>query len=168
MLPHPCWILQKYTIFGGSDTHPSTFLKSSSKIVFGSNQSFEPCNGIPSVPSVSKCEIWTRRVVIFKFRGVPWIWGPKLEIDVILCLEFTLVNIRSSNAQIEFSAIPSNLGDDFRPMWGLGWIFKGFKLSLVFLGVMLIYCNFHEFHVKKTLDLCFDGSIKFGTASLVG
>ncbi|KAG5583876.1 hypothetical protein H5410_044310, partial [Solanum commersonii] len=31
-MPHPCWILQKYTIFGESDTHPLTFLKSLSNI----------------------------------------------------------------------------------------------------------------------------------------
>lgn len=32
MLPHPCQILQKYTMFGASDTHPLTFLKSSNNI----------------------------------------------------------------------------------------------------------------------------------------
>ncbi|KAG5611680.1 hypothetical protein H5410_022961 [Solanum commersonii] len=32
-MPHPCRILQKYTTFGKSDTHPLTFLKSPSNIV---------------------------------------------------------------------------------------------------------------------------------------
>ncbi|KAG5578373.1 hypothetical protein H5410_058507 [Solanum commersonii] len=32
MMPDPCQILQSYTIFGGSDTHPSKFWKSLSNI----------------------------------------------------------------------------------------------------------------------------------------
>uniref|UniRef100_A0A0V0H539 Putative ovule protein n=1 Tax=Solanum chacoense TaxID=4108 RepID=A0A0V0H539_SOLCH len=34
MLPHPCWILQQYTIFGESDMNPSTILKSPSNKAF--------------------------------------------------------------------------------------------------------------------------------------
>uniref|UniRef100_M1AN39 TPR domain containing protein n=1 Tax=Solanum tuberosum TaxID=4113 RepID=M1AN39_SOLTU len=33
-MPHPCWILRKYTTFGESDTHPLTFLKSPSNIAY--------------------------------------------------------------------------------------------------------------------------------------
>ena len=32
LMPHPCRILQKYTTFGESDTHPLTFSKSPSNI----------------------------------------------------------------------------------------------------------------------------------------
>ncbi|KAG5619210.1 hypothetical protein H5410_019034 [Solanum commersonii] len=32
LMPHPCRILQKYTTFGESDTHPLTVLKSPSNI----------------------------------------------------------------------------------------------------------------------------------------
>ena len=32
LMPHPCQILQKYTTFGESNTHPLTFLKSPNNI----------------------------------------------------------------------------------------------------------------------------------------
>lgn len=36
ILPHPCRILQRYTIDGGSNTHLSTFLKSPSNLAVDS------------------------------------------------------------------------------------------------------------------------------------
>lgn len=60
-------------------------------------------------------------------------------------------------------------GDYFSPRWGFGWIFRGPKLVLTFLGVVLVSCGLHEFRInfKETSNSCFDGSIEFETSSII-
>uniref|UniRef100_M1DLL4 Uncharacterized protein n=1 Tax=Solanum tuberosum TaxID=4113 RepID=M1DLL4_SOLTU len=73
----------------------------------------------------------------------------------------TLVNIQGSDAWIRILRVLIDLKDDFRPKLGLGCIFRGHKLILAFLDVMLISSDFHEFQVKETLALAFAEGLRF-------
>lgn len=139
-------------------------------MIFGVIWSFECRNEIPSISTLLECEIFVVRVVIFRF----WVFfflrilGPKLWNCGILTFGLTLVNFQDSDARIRFTWVSLHLDDDFRPMWGLGWLFfNGSRACFNLFRFELVCCGFYGCRVKETPNSFFDGSIEFGTSSTI-
>lgn len=67
IFPHPCRILQKYTIFGGSNTHLSIFLKSLSKIEWNFSNNYL---GFKVCGNLSFRRAFRQRIWIISFKCI--------------------------------------------------------------------------------------------------
>lgn len=68
----------------------------------------------------------------------------------------------------QISTVLLNSRDEFRSMRCPCCFFEGPEVSLVFLGVKLVCCDFHKFRSKSLQIRIFDDFIESKTLNLVG